>query len=98
MSKKKDNDNLLLQNLIKLGDDLIDKIINNKTVKSHYVRKEEGKLVTLQFPVQDRVFWDGIERKYEKFKQTACTSEVDEHMEIVRIFCQTPDLVRRTRS
>ena len=86
---EKDNDDLLLQNLIKQGDDLIDEIIKNKTVKSHYVREEEGKLVTLQFPVQDRVFWDGIERRYEKFKQNACTSEVDKHAEIERIFFLT---------
>ena len=76
---EKNNEDLSLQTLIKKGDDLIDGIINKKTVKSHYVREEdEGKLVALQFPVQ--------ERKYEKLKQNACTLGVDEHVEILRIF------------
>ena len=54
---EKNNEDLSLQSLIKEGDDLIDGIINKKTVKSHYVREEdEGKLVALQFPVQDRAY------------------------------------------
>ena len=61
MAEKKEDD-ILLQNIIEEGDDLIEKIIENKTVKSHYVREDDGKLIALQFPVQDREFWDGVEK------------------------------------
>ena len=40
MAEKKEDD-ILLQNIIEEGDDLIEKIIENKTVKSHYVREDE---------------------------------------------------------
>ena len=85
MAEKKEDD-ILLQNIIEEGDDLIEKIIENKTVKSHYVREDDGKLIALQFPVQDREFWDGVEKTYEKLKQQACSISGDENVEILRIF------------
>ena len=86
MAEKKEDD-ILLQKIIEEGDDLIEKIIENKTVKSHYVREDDdGKLIALQFPVQDPEFWDGVEKTYEKLKQQACSISGDENVEILRIF------------
>ena len=85
MAEKKEDD-ILLQKIIEEGDDLIEKIIENKTVKSHYVREDDGKLIALQFPVQDREVWDGVEKTYEKLKQQACSISGDENVEILRIF------------
>ena len=85
MAEKKEDD-ILLQKIIEEGDDLIEKIIENKTIKSHYVREDDGKLFALQFPVQDREFWDGLEKTYEKLKQQACSISGDENVEILRIF------------
>ena len=59
---KMNNDDLSLKSLIRQGDSLIDEIILNKTIKSCYVREETGKLVALQFPDQDRPFWDSIDK------------------------------------
>ena len=39
---KKNNDDLSLQSLIKVGDSLVDDIIQNKTIKSHYDKEEGG--------------------------------------------------------
>ena len=36
------------------------------------MREDDGKLIALQFPVQDAEFWDGVEKTYEKLKQQAC--------------------------
>ena len=83
---EKNDDDLLLQNLIKEGDNLIENIIQNKTIKSHYVREDQGKLIALQFPVQDQTFWDGIQKTYEKLKQQACGISGEEDVEMLRIF------------
>ena len=60
---KMNNDDLSLKSLIRQGDSLIDEIILNKTIKSCHVKEETGKLVPLQFPDQDRSFWDSIDKK-----------------------------------
>ena len=91
---EKNNDDLLFQSLIKEGDYLIEDIIQNKTIKSHYVKEDQGKLIALQFPVQDRTFWDGVEKTYEKLKQHACSISGEEDVEMLRIFSNNVNLSR----